>query len=62
VDAYSEFSLIGDANSFGLINTKDGMAGLFGIDLDKVREQRKEEEIERRVEEARRNQRAGGGA
>jgi hypothetical protein len=62
VDAYSEFSLIGDANSFGLINTKDGMAGLFGIDLDKVREQRKEEEKQRRIDEARRNQRAGGGA
>lgn len=33
--AYSEFSLIGDANSFGALNTKGGMAGLFGLDLEK---------------------------
>jgi hypothetical protein len=59
--AYSEFSLIGDANSFGALNTKGGMAGLFGLDLDKVREQREEEEKQRRIEEARRTRRAGLG-
>jgi hypothetical protein len=61
-NAYSEFSLIGDANPFGSMNTKGGMAGLFGLDLDKVREQGEEEEKQRRIEEARRNRRAGGGA
>lgn len=50
-DAYSEFSLIGDANSFGSINTKGGMAGLFGIELEKVVKQREEDKKRKEAKE-----------